>query len=64
MEATRYAVSGYEGQFWPGRFTSFVAGIIVFTIMTYMFKGEVITLKTSVSLLLAFALILVQLFWK
>jgi hypothetical protein len=64
MEATRYAVSGYEGQFWPGRFTSFVAGIIVFTIMTYMFKGEVITLKTSLSLLLAFALILVQLFWK
>jgi hypothetical protein len=64
MEATRYAVSGYEGQFWPGRFTSFVAGIIVFTIMTYVFKGEVITLKTSVSLLLAFALILVQLFWK
>jgi hypothetical protein len=64
MEATRYAVSGYEGQFWPGRFTSFVAGIIVFTIMTYVFKGEAINLKTSVSLLLAFALILVQLFWK
>ena len=64
MEATRYAVSGYGGQFWPGRFTSFVAGIIVFTIMTYMFKGEAINLKTSVSLLLAFALILVQLFWK
>jgi hypothetical protein len=64
MEATRYAVSGYGGQFWPGRFTSFVAGIIVFTIMTYLFKGEAINLKTSVSLLLAFGLILVQLFWK
>jgi hypothetical protein len=64
MEATRYAVSGYGGQFWPGRFTSFVAGIIVFTIMTYVFKGESINLKTSISLLLASALILVQLFWK
>jgi hypothetical protein len=64
MEATRYAVSGYGGQFWPGRFSSFVAGIIVFTFMTYIFKGEAINLKTAVSLLLAFALLLVQLFWK
>ena len=64
MEATRYAVSGFGGQFWPGRFTSFVAGIFIFTIMTYMFKGEVINLKTAVSLMLALSLILVQLFWK
>ena len=64
MEATRYAVSGFGGQFWPGRFTSFVAGIFVFTIMTYIFKGVAINLKTGLSLLLALSLILVQLFWK
>lgn len=64
MEATRYAVSGFGGQFWPGRFMSFVAGIFVFTIMTYMFKDEAVNLKTGVSLLLALSLILVQLFWK
>jgi len=64
MEATRYAVSGFNGQFWPGRFTSFVAGIFVFTIMTYMFKGEPVNLKTAVSLMLAASLLLVQLFWK
>ena len=64
MEATRYAVSGFGGQFWPGRFTSFVAGIIVFTVMTYVFKEEAVNLKTGVSLLLALSLILVQLFWK
>jgi hypothetical protein len=64
MEATRYAVSGFGGQFWPGRFTSFVAGIVIFTAMTYVFKGEAINLKTAVSLLLALSLILVQLFWK
>ena len=64
MEATRYAVSGFEGNFWPGRFVSFVAGIFVFSFMTYIFKGETINLKTSVSLMLAFSLILVQLFWK
>ncbi len=64
MEATRYAVSGFGGNFWPGRFVSFVAGIFVFTFMTYIFKGEAVNLKTAVSLLLALSLILVQLFWK
>ena len=64
MEATRYAVSGFGGNFWPGRFVSFVAGIFVFTFMPYIFKGEAVNLKTAVSLLLALSLILVQLFWK
>jgi hypothetical protein len=64
MEATRYAVSGFGGQFWPGRFISFVAGIFIFSIMTYVFKAETINLKTGISLMLAFALILIQLFWK
>ena len=64
MEATRYCVSGFGGMFWPGRFTSFVAGIFIFTCMTYIFRDEAINLKTAVSLLLAFCLILVQLFWK
>jgi hypothetical protein len=64
MEATRYAVSGFGGLFWPGRFISFTAGIFIFTIMTLFFKNEAINLKTAVSLGLAFSLILVQLFWK
>ena len=38
MEATRYSVSGFQGMFWPGRFTSFVAGIFIFTCMTYLFR--------------------------
>jgi len=64
MEATRYSVSGFAGMFWPGRFTSFVAGIFIFTCMTYIFRDEAINMKTAVSLVLAFCLILVQLFWK
>ena len=64
MEATQFAVQGFGGQFWPGRFMSFVAGIFVFTIMTYFFRNEAINLKTAVSLCLALSLILVQLFWK
>lgn len=64
MEATRIAVSGYEGLFWPARFSSFVSGILIFTAFTYFFKGEGISLKTAVSLTLASCIILIQLFWK
>ena len=64
MDATRYAVSGFGNLFWPGRFMSFTAGIFIFTIMTYMFREEAINVKTAISLVLAFSLILVQLFWK
>ena len=64
MEATSLVVRGFDGMFWPGRFMSFCAGIFIFTVMTYVFKHETVNLKTAVSLSLAFALILVQLFWK
>lgn len=64
MEATSLVVRGFDGAFWPGRFMSFTAGIVIFTLMTYLFKSEGINLKTTISLCLALALILVQLFWK
>lgn len=64
MEATATIVMGFNGLFWPGRFISFCAGIFIFTLMTYIFRDEAINAKTAISLLLAFALILVQLFWK
>jgi hypothetical protein len=64
MEATRLAVTGFDGTFWPGRFVSFVSGITIFAVMTWVFRDEAINLKTAVSLALAFALILIQLFWK
>ena len=64
MEATSYAVLGFNGEFWPARFISFTASILIFTAMTYMFKGEGINTKTAISLILSVTLILVQLFWK
>ena len=64
MEATRHVVTGFDGEFWPSRFISFVMGIIVFTAFTALFKGEGVNAKTAVSLLLAFGIICIQLFWK
>ena len=64
MEATKYAVDGFQGEFWPGRFLSFVSGILTFTLMTYLVVGESISLKTAICLLLSLSIILIQLFWK
>ena len=64
MEATKYAVDGFQGEFWPGRFLSFVSGIFMFTLMTYLVVGESISLKTAICLLLSLSIILIQLFWK
>ena len=64
MYATQNAITGYQGSFWPGRFTAFCCGITIFTIFTYVFKGEGINAKTAVSLTLAFTIIILQLFWK
>ena len=64
IKATAAAVSHFDGMLWPGRFIGFSSGILVFATCTYMFLGEGINLKTTVSLLLAFALVCVQVFWK
>lgn len=64
MEATRIAVTGFESEFWPARFVSFVSGIIIFTAFTYMFRGETVTAKTATCLVLAFGIIFIQIFWK
>jgi hypothetical protein len=64
MQATAAAVNAFDGQFWPGRFLSFVTGIIIFTVLTWWFCGEGITAKTAVSLCLCCMIIIIQLFWK
>ena len=64
MSATRYAVTGFDGNLWPGRILSFVTGIITFTALTWFLKGEAVTIKTTICLVLAFAILLIQVFWK
>ena len=64
LESTRYGVAGFNGLLWPQRFLAFSTGIIIFTVLTWYLKGEGITMKTLVSLGLAFLLSIVQIFWK
>ena len=53
-----------DGQLWPSRLIGFGVGIIVFYIMSLTLFGETLSLKTISCLLLAIAIIAVQLFWK
>ena len=61
---TKYAVNGFDGLLWPGRFVGFGVGMVVYAIFTGYFFNEGITPKTAISLGLALFLISVQLFWK
>ena len=61
---TKYVAEYYDGLIWPGRFIGFSTGVVIFAFLTYWMLGEGINLKTSVSLMLALALIMIQIFWK
>ncbi len=62
--ATTYVVEAFDGSLWPGRFIGFGTGMMVFSILTYSFMGEGITSKTLISLILATALVAIQILWK
>ena len=54
---------GYEGlgSLWAVRFMGFATSMISFPIMTWLYLGEAITLKTLVTILLAFIIMILQL---
>jgi hypothetical protein len=64
LEATRQGVSAFDGLLWPQRFLAFACGIIIFSLCTWLLKGEGINTKTMISLGLATCLVLIQIFWK
>lgn len=61
--ATKYSYE-YFDTVWPGRFMSFSLGIVSYAILTWIFMGEGVSTKTAISLLLAGAIISIQIFWK
>ena len=61
---TKYAVNGFDGLLWPGRFIGFGIGMVVYAIFTSYFFNEGITMKTAISLSLCLLLISIQVFWK
>tara|TARA_R110000737_G_scaffold348358_1_gene381983 strand:+ start:199 stop:435 length:237 start_codon:yes stop_codon:yes gene_type:complete len=62
--STRYMVDGFGGLLWPGRLVGFSLGMISFAILTSFYMQEGLSMKTSISLILAIALVVVQILWK
>ena len=53
---------GYEafGNLWSIRFMGFATSMLTFPVMTYFYLGEVITLKTIITILLAIVIMILQ----
>ena len=58
--ATKIGYIGF-GNLWAVRFMGFATSMLTFPIMTWLYLGEAITLKTLVTLLLALIIMLLQL---
>ena len=62
--ATKFITEGFDGNIWPARLIGFAMGIISFAFLTYLLLNENITLKTIITLVLATAIVLIQVLWK
>ena len=58
--ATKWGYIGF-GNLWAVRFMGFATSMLTFPIMTWLYLGEAITLKTLVTLLLALIIMILQL---
>jgi hypothetical protein len=64
IKSVGFFVTYFNGEKWPSRLLGFAIGAIVFTIMSWIWFKEPLTLKTGVCLFLAFCIMMIQLFWK
>ena len=58
--ATKWGYDGF-GTLWPVRFLGFATSMMTFPIMTWLYLGEVMTLKTMITMVLALIIMLLQL---
>ena len=57
-------ITQYFETIWPARILSFSLGVLSFTFLAWWLKGEAITMKTIVCLILALSITLIQIFWN
>jgi len=62
--ATQHLAEVFGGLVWPSRLIGFGVGIILFSLLTWILLGESLTLKSIVCVILAFCILLIQMFWK
>lgn len=62
--ATQYLVEAFDGDMWPQRLIGFSMGMIAFAFLTWIHLNQGITMKTAVTLVLALAIVVIQIVWK
>ena len=58
--ATKWGYQGF-GNLWSVRFMGFATSMMTFPVMTYLYLGEAMTVKTIFTILLAIIILLLQL---
>ena len=56
---TKWGYQGF-GSLWAVRFMGFATSMLVFPLMTYLYLGETITIKTAITILLAIVIMILQ----
>lgn len=64
MYSVKNMVTAFDGQMWPSRLIGFSIGAMVFSWLSWSVFNEPLTIKTIICLILAFGILLVQLFVK
>jgi multidrug transporter EmrE-like cation transporter len=64
IKSVENLVAAYGGELWPSRLIGFGIGAIVFTVLSWYLFKEPFGLKTAVCMMLATAILLIQIFWK
>ena len=62
--SVKYIVQGFDGQVWPSRMIPNATGMLVFSIMTWMFLKQGIDIKTAICIALSLIILFIQLYWK
>ena len=57
--ATKWGYIGF-GNLWSVRFMGFATSMMTFPLMTWLYLGEAITLKTAITILLAIIIMILQ----
>ncbi len=64
IQFTKYCAKAFDGEVWPGRLIGFAVGAIVFALLSHFLMKEEFNTKTSISLILASTILIIQIFWK
>jgi hypothetical protein len=64
MKSVQNFILAFHGSIYESRILGFIIGIIVFALMGWFLFRQGISIKNGVCLILCFAVVLIQLFWK